>query len=277
MNIKFNSEINEFAKQFPIYQEDAFRDVKIQKLVSSQLLSNTSFYSFYNSVFAFLSENNYVVINDFPDKDNLLLGFASCFGYVSEPYQSGTSRLIQNMTYNPKTESIVSVFHTDDSGWKESSRYVFLLIVQSDDHEGGRTRILKSQDLISSIKQINNEDVFKMLCSLDFPFKDSSSSCNDLFYKNIISVDESGIISVRYLAETINDGILLNPVSAIHIEVLSLFHDFLQIVSPSFDELLQSGTLVIFDNHHSMHMKTKLLESSNRLVKRVKVFEKSHT
>lgn len=73
------------------------------------------------------------------------------------------------------------------------------------------------------------------------------------------------------MAETISDGIALNPISIEHERILSEFHNTLVNTSPSFDELLSRGSLLIFDNHLSMHLKTKLDADSNRVIKQVKI------
>lgn len=271
MRINFNNGLQELISKIPFKNEKEFRNIELQKLVSTWLLSNTDFEKFYSDTINILSKNRFLVIDNFPLDDNFLLGFASCFGFVSEPYKSPKSLLVQSISYNPSTDSVVSVFHSDDSGWEHSSKYGFLLIVESDKNKNGKTRILRNDDLILHLVNSSKNKLLKELQEVVFPFKKADSD-EGYFLKHIIEKDERGNYQIRYLAETISDGIALKPISKEQEQILSDFHNTLLNVLPSFDELLSSGSLLIFDNHFSMHLKTKLDADSNRVIKRVKVF-----
>lgn len=271
MRISFNSELLKLIAKIPFTKESEFRNIELQQSVSTWLFSNPTFKKYYSDVFDILTTNGFLVIDNFPLDDNFLLGFAACFGFVSEPYQSPNSRLVQSITYNPATDSVVSIFHTDDSGWEHSSKYGFILVVESDKNQNGKTRLLRNEDLIIQLKGSSKKGLLEQLQKVLFPFKDAGSK-EGYFLKHIIQKTPNGKYQIRYLAETISAGIKLRPISNEEEKVLSEFHRILLNASPSFDELLSRGSLLIFDNHLSMHLKTKLDADSNRVIKRVKVF-----
>lgn len=271
MRINFNSELEELIAKIPFKNESEFRSIELQQVVSTWLFSNNTFKKFYSDTIDIISENGFLIIDNFPLDDNFLLGFAACFGFVSEPYQSPNSRLVQIITYNALTDSVVSNFHTDDSGWEQPSKYGFILVIESDKNQNGKTKLLRNEDLITQLKSSQKKDLLEQLQQVHFPFKDAGSS-EGFFLKHIIQKATNGKYQIRYLAETISDGIALNPISKEHEQILSEFHNTLVNTSPSFDELLSRGSLLIFDNHLSMHLKTKLDADSNRVIKRVKVF-----
>lgn len=112
MRINFNSELEELIAKIPFKNESEFRSIELQQVVSTWLFSNNTFKKFHSDTIDIISENGFLIIDNFPLDDNFLLGFAACFGFVSEPYQSPNSRLVQIITYNPLTDTVVSNFHT---------------------------------------------------------------------------------------------------------------------------------------------------------------------
>lgn len=271
MRVNFNNKLQGLISKIPFQNESEFRNIDLQETVSTWLLLNSDFKKFYSDAISMLSRNKFLVIENFPLEDKFLLGFASCFGFVSEPYKSPNSLLVQSISYNPKTDSAVSVFHSDDSGWEYSSKYVFVLVVESDNNKNGKTRILRNDDLIHHFVNSSQKKLLNQLQEVVFPFKKADSN-DGYFLKHIIQKDANGNYKIRYLAETISDGISLKAISKEHEQILSDFHNTLLNVPPSFEGLLSTGSLLIIDNHFSMHLKTKLDADSNRIIKRVKVF-----
>lgn len=271
MKINFNNRLYEIISKIPFKNESEFRNIQLQKSVSTWLLSDVDFKKFYSNTIKILSENRFLVINNFPLDDNFLLGFAACFGFVSEPYQSSESMLVQSISYNAEIDSVVSNFHTDDTGWEHPSKYGFLLVVEPDKNQNGKTRILTSENLISQLKRSETKNLSEKLQQVHFPFKKRNSN-DGYFSKPILQTNTNGSFQIRYLAETVADGIALKTISKEHGQLLSEFHNTLLNATPSFEELLSKGSLLIFDNHFSMHSKTKLDADSNRVIKRVKVF-----
>lgn len=269
-NLPLRRELEKLISSFSC-DEEKFRNLKNQNILRNLLLGNEYFQHFMLEINKSIEKNGFAIISSFDFQDNIyFIALGSYFGTISEPYNSNSSKLIQDLFYDPVINSQVESFHTDDTGWEIANDYTMLWCIQSDNNGGGISRIINLQNFLLSLKS-NHPSLYTKLFSTKHPFKQAAK--NKVVYDNILEFDSNqNVYLIKFLRQTIEDGYSeINE--EIHPDIYNLSM-ILEDYEDYYEHSLSSSDILVFNNRKTLHMRTSISDkNSNRHLKRIKIYK----
>lgn len=163
------------------------------------------------------------------------------------------------ITYSEHNEE--AKYHTDAQYNNIPENFIALYCFKKARCGGGKSRIIKLQDIVTTLKKNNYE--ITLLKENIFPFSTPSIYQNNnklIQYFNILSKDETFI---RYRYDTIMHGIEVEKKNNIK-KSIEEFDNLLENVKYK-ELILEEGDLLILNNHNMLHYRTQFNDLERHL------------
>lgn len=279
LEIKDENKVLEMQKRLAKCQ-DFYSDNLINHidLVDQLSLKGNSYWEKIKSeVLKILESKQFVIVKNLPfDFNNFLFtGFASFIGNPVVTYTDRIERIVRDVSPVKGKVLDPSFAHTDSTFWPIPNDITALQCVKKDEQGNGKSRIVRVSELLDRLP--NSTSIIKKFTKSNYPFVlDPRFGNNGFQLLPILSeqfINGKRAYQVRFnLSDTKSCLSKFGlSISDSDMEDLVIFERTASQIAKEQEFLLDNGDLLLFDNHRTLHSRSRCESDSNRLVRMIKM------
>ena len=221
-----------------------------------------------------LEDTGYLIMHNMPFEPDgkLFVALFAGIGTIVEQYRPETL-LVKDVVCNDGTAAVVTLPHTDSTGWPVPNDVTILECVRSDAERGGETRLISAKNALKFITDKHGIESARLLSSA-VPFQlDQVLGGDRIIWSPIIEKDDTSKYKVRFLLHDIVTCATRNHIE-LEKELVKSMKNLEMIDSdgaPIDETLLNPGDVVLLNNREALHWRSPVKENSQRLLRRIKL------
>ena len=267
-------DLREAVDDIPLYDSKAFYDISLQRLVRDRTHAACpdGFDWLVAQIAERLARRPYCTVVRglrFDEGNRLFVGLNGAFGeLVAPPYEPPRARLIHYI--QPATDLLSSRggteterLHTDAADWETPVELISMICVRADAGGGGRSRVLDIDSVREEARNQLGKEALNRLETEPLPWQLAVYCGGGVTWRPVLAGQE--MCWRRY---TINRA-LESGAAKLPDETLSLLDAFEATISSTprtLDFLMVDGDLLFADNRRTIHARTPLARTSDRLM-----------
>lgn len=200
---------------------------------------------------------------DFDEGNRLFVAINRAFGeLVALPYKKPRAQLVHYI--EPATDMPSSRggqeserLHTDTADWETPVEFISMLCVRADGSGGGRSRILDIDDARDEVRRRLGTEILELLETERVPWRLADCRGGGLKWRRVLT--EKSICWRRYTID-------LDRLSQRMLNALDAFEEVVSTTPRTIEFLMREGELLFSDNRRTIHARTPVAQSSDRLM-----------